>query len=295
MNAVFSAIYTFWNQIWYALSNIRIFDVIDILVIAFLIYKVVEFFRESRSGQLAKGIIVILALYGLSVWFEMITLKWLLTRVVSYGIIAVAIVFQPEIRRALERMGRSSISTLNKNQIGDTYGYLGSSIDAICKAAGTMQESKTGALMVIERETLLGEIIDTGTVIDAEATNSLICNIFFPKSPLHDGAMIIRDGRIYAAGCILPLTNNDSINSQLGTRHRAAIGMSENSDAVIIVVSEETGTISVAHDGNLKRDFNAVKLRAELDSIFASNKKLASSSKLSDIVSKIAQKLKLKK
>lgn len=295
MDAVFSAIYTLWNQIWYALSNIRVFDIIDIIVIAFLIYKVVEFFRESRSGQLAKGILVILVLYGLATWAEMITLRWLLSRVVSYGIIAVAIVFQPEIRRALERMGRSSISPLNKNQIGDTYGYLGSSIDAICKAAGTMQESKIGALIVIERETQLGEIIDTGTVIDAETTSSLICNIFFPKSPLHDGAMIIRDGRIYAAGCILPLTSNDTINSQLGTRHRAAIGMSENSDAVIIVVSEETGNISIAHDGNLKRDFNAVKLRAELDSVFATNKKSVSGSKISVLTSKIVNKLKIKK
>lgn len=295
MDAVFGAIYTLWNQIWYALSNIRIFDFIDIIVIAFLIYKAVEFFRESRSGQLAKGIIVILVLYGASVWFEMITLRWLLSRVVSYGLIAVAIVFQPEIRRALERMGRSSISQLNRNQIGDTYGYLGSGIDALCKAAGTMQESKTGALMVIERETILGEIIDTGTIIDAETTSSLICNIFFPKSPLHDGAMIIRDGRIYAAGCILPLTNNDTLNSQLGTRHRAAIGMSENSDAVIVVVSEETGTISVAHNGNLKRDFNAVTLRAELDSIFATDKQTASNGKISNIALSIAKKLKIKK
>ena len=187
----------------------------------------------------------------------------MLSAVFGSAIIAFAIIFQPELRRLLERVGQTN------------FGYSGSAderemvldaVDKICKAAGEMQKSKTGALIVFERKTQLGEIINTGTVVDAKVSVSMVNNIFYPKSPLHDGAVIVRDGRIYAAACILPLTSNTEISSKLGTRHRAAIGMSENSDAIVLVVSEETGTISIAYNGTIKRDYNVATAYDEIKS-----------------------------
>ena len=262
MGAVFNAIYTFWNQIWYAVSNIRIFDIFDILIMAFIIYKAIGFLRETRAGQLVKGLIVLLAVYLISDWWNLVSLRWMLSKVVDSAIIAAAVIFQPELRRILERVGRVKFG---KSQIFDgEEDTLSQCIDNVSKAAGVMQDQKIGALIVFERRTQLGEIINTGTVIDAEASVSMINNIFFPKSPLHDGALIIRDGRLYAAGCILPLTKREDLSSQLGTRHRAAIGMTENSDAVVLVVSEETGNISLVSNGQIKRNYNAVSAGAEL-------------------------------
>lgn len=262
MSTVLGAIYTFWNQIVYAMSNFRFFDLIDIIVIAWVIYKAIGFLRETRAGQLVKGIIILVAVYAISIWFELAVLKWLLSAVVDAAIIAFAVIFQPELRRILERVGQTNLT--KSRMLSDDSEPIQKSIDKVCKAAGTMQENKVGALIVFERKTQLGEIINTGTVIDAEPSASIISNIFFPKSPLHDGAMIIRDGRIYAAGCILPLTQSQVFSSQLGTRHRAAIGMTENSDAVVLVVSEETGNISIVHDGHITRNYTGVSARAEL-------------------------------
>lgn len=272
MAALWNAVYSVWNQIVYAISNIRIpFDIIDILVFAYVIYKAIAFLRESRAGQLVKGLLILFAVYFIAGWWELATLEWALSRVVDSAIIAAAVIFQPELRRILERVGRTNFAP---GQILDSEEtQLTKCIDHVSRAAGTMQEQKIGALIVFERKTQLGEIINTGTVIDAESSISMVNNVFFPKSPLHDGAMIIRDGRIYSAGCILPLTQRDDISLQLGTRHRAAIGMTENSDAVVLVVSEETGTISIVSNGHITRGYNAMSAGEELRRLLLTQEK----------------------
>lgn len=258
----FDSIYVLFNQIIYAIANISLFDILDIIIVAFIVYKAVEFFRESRAGQLIKGIGILLVVSVLANIFGLVSLKWLLAKLFDYALIAIVVVFQPELRRALEKVGRSNIAAIAKGQFNADYeDVVNDCIADVCKSVVTMSDKKIGALIVFERDTKLGDIANTGTLINADASYEMIGNIFFPKSPLHDGGMLIREGRIYAAGCILPLTANNDLNSQLGTRHRAAIGMSENSDAVVVVVSEETGVISVALNGNITRDYNSVTLR----------------------------------
>ena len=265
MQVIWDAIKSFWELIVYIVTNIRIVDILDILVIAFLIYKCMEFFSKTRGGQLVKGLILLIVMALIANWLDMVTVNWIMERVMDSLLIAAVIIFHPEIRRALERVGTSKWSFLGRSATTDSEEErITKCIDAACKAAGAMQEQKCGALMVFERTTQLGEIVATGTLIDAEATSPLIGNVFFPKSPLHDGGMILRQGKVYAAGCILPLTQNTALNKELGTRHRAAIGMSENSDAVVVVVSEETGTISLAVNGELRRGFDAITLHNEL-------------------------------
>ena len=262
MSSVFSAIYAFWNQIVYAVSNFRVFDILDILAIAYIIYKAIAFLRETRAGQLVKGILILLVIYLIANWWDLVSVEWLLSKVFDSAIIAAAVIFQPELRRILEKVGRTNFG---RGQALDGGGSeLSQCIDNVSKAIGIMQERKIGALIVFERKTQLGEIINTGTVIDAATSVSMINNVFFPKSPLHDGAMIIRDGRLYAAGCILPLTQREDLSLQLGTRHRAAIGMTENSDAVVLVVSEENGVISLVSNGQITRNYNPASAGAEL-------------------------------
>ncbi len=285
MNSIFNAIYATWNQIIYALSNIRIFDVIDILVMAFIIYKAIGFFRESRAGQLIKGLVILFLMFAIAKWWDLAVLSWTLTNVMSSLIIAVAVIFQPELRRILENVGRTKFS--HGQFFDDNDSAVSECIDKICKAAGFMQEKKIGALIVFERTTQLGEIINTGTILDATPSVSVVNNVFFPKSPLHDGAMIVRGGRIYAAGCILPLTQNSDINSQLGTRHRAAIGMSENSDAVVLVVSEETGIISIVEGGKITRNYNAVTATAQLRKLLIADDNDANNSGIKTALKKI--------
>lgn len=269
MDSLWHAVYTVWNHIVYAVSNMRFpQDIIDILVIAFVIFKAIEFLRETRAGQLVKGIIMLFVIYVIADWLGLAVLEWTLSKVVDSVIIVAAVIFQPELRRILERVGRTDFKT---GQLLDgEQDEISKSIDCIARAAGMMQDQKIGALIVFERKTQLGEIINTGTVVDAAPSVSVINNIFFPKSPLHDGAMIIRDGRIYAAGCILPLTQRTDISSALGTRHRAAIGMTENSDAVVLVVSEETGIISIVSNGQIKRNFNSISASVELNHLLLS-------------------------
>ena len=263
VSSILNTIYSTWNQIVYAVSNMRIpFDIIDILVMAYLIYKSICFLRESRAGQLVKGILILLLVYVIAGWWDLTTINWAISNVMDTVIIAAAVIFQPELRRILEKVGHTNFS--RGPIISDEENVMTGCIDAISKAVAVMQEKRIGALIVIERKTQLGDIIDSGTIIDAEASASMINNIFFPMSPLHDGAMIIRDGRLHAAGCILPLTRREDISSQLGTRHRAAIGMSENSDAVVVVVSEETGTISIVVNGKITRNYSGVSAGAEL-------------------------------
>ena len=262
MSGIFNAIYATWNQIVYAISNFRWLDILDILVIAFIIYKAIGFLLETKAGRLVKGIVILFVIYVLATGLELATLQWLLTKVMGSAIIAVVVIFQPELRRILETVGNTKFSHNRFFDNDDT--AVAESIDKIGKAVGFMSEKKIGALIVFERRNQLGEIVNTGTVLDAVASVSFVNNIFFPKSPLHDGALIVREGRLLAAGCILPLTQSENVHSDLGTRHRAAIGMSENSDAVVLVVSEETGIISIVVDGKIPRNYNSVTAIAEL-------------------------------
>ena len=255
----------FWSQLLYVISNIRIFDLIDIAIMAFIVYKAIEFFKDTRAGQLFKGIAVVFAAYLIANWFELATVKWLILRLTDSLIVIAVIIFHPEIRRLLEKMGHSRITAIGRNQMTDIeYQEQLGQLNEICKAVNNMQEKKIGALIVLERRTPLGEIIDSGTPIDAAVSTELIQNVFFPKSPLHDGGMVIRGDRIASAGCILPLTSNNELSSQLGTRHRAAIGMSETSDAIVVVVSEETGIVSLAVNGIITRGYNSVTLKEAL-------------------------------
>ena len=243
-----------------------IVDLLDILIFAYLLYKLWNLIAETRAQQLLKGIVFLVAAYFLALQLNMHALSWLLGNVFAYGLIIIAIVFQPELRRVLERMGRSNIAAFGRSLTAEqAEKQTEQCLDSVCRACQSMGKTRTGALIVIERTTALGDIVTTGTTLDAEPSKDLICNIFFIKSPLHDGAMVIRQNRIYSAGCILPLTENSQLNSELGTRHRAALGMSEISDAVVVVVSEETGTISLAQNGEITRDLNIVTLRNALN------------------------------
>jgi diadenylate cyclase len=262
VSGVFNAIYATLNQVIYAVRHIRVFDILDILIIAYIIYKAISFFRESRAGQLVKGIIVLFVVYIIADWWNLVTVQWMLSKVINSVLLAAVVIFQPELRRILENVGKTKFS--RDRFLDNDKDEVSESIDKIAKVAGFMSEKRIGALIVFERTTQLGEIVNTGTHIDAAVSVSIVNNIFFPKSPLHDGAMIIREGRILAAGCILPLTQNDTLSSQLGTRHRAAIGMSENSDAVVLVVSEETGIISIVEGGKITRNYNSVTACTEL-------------------------------
>lgn len=237
------------------LSTMGISDFIDIIIVAYLIYKAIGFVRRTNSNNLAKGLVVfLLALWGSDI-FSLTMINFLLRKTAELGLIALLILFQPELRRLLERMGsgfasgRSSSGTVMDSAISQT-------VQACCD----MSASKTGALIIFERGVALNSIISTGTVINADTTAELLKNMFFNKAPLHDGAVIIRDGRIAAAGCVLPLTQRTNLSKDLGMRHRAGIGLSEESDAVIIVVSEETGAISAAMDGMLKRHLSGEAL-----------------------------------
>ena len=283
MSSLWNAIYSFWNYIIYAVSNMRIpLDIIDILVMAFIIYKAIEFLRDTRAGQLVKGIIMLVVIYFVADWLELPTIEWLLKTIVNSVIIVAAVIFQPELRRILEKVGRTGLKT--SQLLDGKQDEMVATIDNVTRAAGIMQDQKIGALVVFEGKTQLGDIINTGTVLDAKSSVSMINNIFFPKSPLHDGAVIIRDGRVYAAGCILPLTQRDDISSQLGTRHRAAIGMTENSDAVVLVVSEETGIISIVSNGQITRNYNSISANHELCKLLLTDEQKESESLISKVV-----------
>ena len=241
------------------ISGIGINDFIDILVVAFVVYKILGFIRQSRAEQLVKGLLVILGATALSDLLHLYTLNWLLKSSLAVGVIALVVVFQPELRRGLASLGRSNIlktkfSQLDKNKAEDLANKFVDSVDGL-------SNSRTGALIIIERETALTDICETGTKIDAEISEELIGNIFYEGAPLHDGAVIIRGERMHSAGCVLPLTQNSNLPSSLGTRHRAGIGITEHSDAISIIVSEETGIISVAKDGKLNRFLDKDGLR----------------------------------
>ena len=225
--------------------------------------------RETRAEQLVKGIFLLLGVWLVANVLQLRMMQSILNYFFNFSVIALLIVFQPEVRRALEQMGRSNLGRnlglLSSKEEEALEAQKRKCIVAVSDAAASLQKSRTGALMVFERQTKLGDIIDTGTVVDAIPSPPIIGNIFFNKAPLHDGAMVLRDGMVYAAGCILPLTKSDNVSIDLGTRHRAAIGMSENSDAVVVVVSEETGQISIACNGVLTRNYTRDTLKAALE------------------------------
>jgi len=256
-------------------------DLIDVIIVAFIVYKGIQFVRDTRAGQLVKGIVVLVLMSIVATELDLKTTSYVLQQVFQYGVIALIVVFQPELRRMLERVGQSKISKLPlfKQDQRDEVQVVRSAIKNVMSGLCLLSKQEIGALIVFERQTKLGEIIKTGTVIDADPSPNMVGSIFFPNSPLHDGAMIVRDGRLYAAGCFLPLSENYDISSQLGTRHRAALGMSENSDAVVVVVSEETGIISLAVDGKLCRDMDAGTLSRRLEELLIVEKNEKSADK----------------
>ena len=247
------------------ITAITFFDILDIAIVSVVFYYIFKFVKDRRAGKLAVGVFFIIILLLLSDVFNMYALNFLLSNVVQVGIIGLMIVFQSELRYFLEKVGGNSfINSINRKNDKRTLSDLVKCIDAITDACASFSSEMVGALIVFERTTKLGDVIKTGTIIDAEPTEYFIKNIFFNKAPLHDGALVIRGCRLYSAGCFLPLSSNEGINKDLGTRHRAALGMSENSDAVVVVVSEETGTISTAIEGKLTRNYTPDSLRQTL-------------------------------
>ncbi len=247
MEAVTSVFVTAFNGI----KTMGITDLLDVIIVAYLIYKVIWFVRRTNSYNLAKGVVLILIALWLSYIFQLTMINFLLRRTVELGLIALVVLFQPELRRLLERMGRSFSSkrTVSSTEIED-------GITQTVLACTQMSASHTGALLIFERKEKLNSIMATGTIINSDISAELIKNLFYNKAPLHDGAVIMREGRIAAAGCVLPLTQSTNLSKELGMRHRAGIGLSEQSDAVVIIVSEETGDISLAVEGLLKRHLN---------------------------------------
>lgn len=246
-----AAIRSFFQEMFSSIPPLGVMDIVDILVVAFLIYKLMLIIRSTSAARVARSIMLLLVATWLTDVVHMYTLNWILTRFIEVGIIAIVIVFQPELRRALERFGGRTMlrfaDPLSNRSVEQN------AISATVTACEIMAKERVGVLLVFERRTSLEEYFKTGTLIDAKVTDQLLRNLFFKNSPLHDGAVIIRHGRVAAAGCVLPLSENTHLSSDLGTRHRAGIGMSEASDAAVVIVSEETGTISVAIGGMLKR------------------------------------------
>ena len=258
-----------WESILNVLKTFRIWDLADIVIIAYLLYKVLVFASNTRAGQLIKGIAIMFVVYAFAAAIELKSTSYLLEQFFSFGIIAIVVVFQPELRHALESMGKSKFSNLSflnfTTEKIDEETLLKNCIAKVVDGVTELAKHDVGALIVFERETKLGEMISTGTIINAEPSKEIIGNLFFHNAPLHDGATIIRGGRIFAAGCFLPLSQNYDISNMLGTRHRAALGISENSDAVAVVVSEETGKISMAVNGELMRELDPVYLKRKLE------------------------------
>lgn len=248
------------------LMSIKPTDVIDILIVAYLLYRLLGFIKETRAQQLFRGVLLIVAFFLISEVFNLSLLNWLFTRLITIGLLAVVILFQPEIRRALEQIGRRGVLSWQFRDMGKEEMYA--AVHKIVDAVDDFSSTHTGALMAIERETMLSDISESGVIVDAEISVRLLGNLFYEGSPLHDGAVIIRGDRVHAASCVLPLTERQNIGKNLGTRHRAALGLSEVSDAFVIVVSEETGAISVAQNGEFRRFLDLKTLEKMLLDIY---------------------------
>lgn len=254
-------------------------SVVDISIVSYVIYKLIQLVKETRAWQLIKGIIVILIVAFLSEMLQLRTLAYLLNRTIEIAGFALVVLFQPELRRGLEQIGRSNFKDFFNFEDNTDLIHTTFTIEEIVKAATELSRTKTGALIVVERQTKLGEIINTGTKLDSSVSSELIVNIFTPKTPLHDGALIVRDNKLKSAACFLPLTDNPNLSKELGTRHRAALGITEVSDCISVVVSEETGKISYALNGGLTRNLTPDILRKALNKNLiekkATNKKLS--------------------
>lgn len=270
--ALFDNISEFFSKL--GSLSFGITDLLDIALIAFIVYNAIKLIRETRAFQLVKGLLLLGAAYLIITQLDMQASSYMFRFLFQNIFIILIILFQQEIRQVIEKVGNSkftSLSLILKGNSADKEKIVNDSINEISKAVQRMSDSKTGSLIVMERQTLLGDVIKSGKTVDAFITHELMGNIFFPKSPLHDGAAIVRNGRLIAAGCVLPLTKNTDVSSDLGTRHRAALGMSEQSDAAVIVTSEETGIISLAYRGTLERNLTDSELREKLIDLLVDN------------------------
>ena len=254
------------------MSTVRFADIVDIAIVAFIVYQAFRLVRETRAEQLIKGILILIIMLQLSSWLGFNTMQYILENTMQLGFFALLIIFQPELRRGLERMGRGTAGRLlsfnNREEVVE------STVEEVARAVDNLAKNKVGALICMERLTKLGDIIKTGTELNSKISAELLINIFVPNTPLHDGAVVIGSNKILAAACFLPLTHNNDLSKELGTRHRAAIGLSENSDAVVIVVSEETGKISIALDGGLTRNLTVESLKKALYKTLKSDTKI---------------------
>ncbi len=270
MQNILESIGDFFRYIWNQITSIGISDVLDVLIVSFLVYYVITFVRQRRAGKLALGIFAILLVMWISDFAGLNALNYILETLFDVGLIALIVIFQPELRSALEKMGGNFRNFKNITEGQETKDEK--MIEEICLAAESLSKNRTGALIVLEKSTRLGDEVLTGVEVDAAVNHRLIQNLFFNNAPLHDGAMVIREGRIHACGCFLPLTGNPNLPNELGTRHRAALGISEISDAFVVVVSEETGKISVVKNGEIDRDINPKVLRHRLTNEFVQPK-----------------------
>lgn len=246
-----TAIRIFFQEFSNRIPQVGMNDIIDILIVAFLFYTVMRLIHSTSAARIASSILLLIVMTGLTEIFKLYTLNWILSKILEIGILALVIVFQPELRRMLERFGSRFFTNLIAS--GASLSSEQQAIEATVAACEQMSKEKVGALLIFERATPLEEYFKTGTLVDAKVTDQLLRNLFFKNSPLHDGAVIVRGSRVAAAGCVMPLSENTHLPGGIGTRHRAGIGTSEVSDAVVVIVSEETGTISVAIGGMLKR------------------------------------------
>lgn len=265
-------LHLFEMHVIHRIKDIQPKDLVDILILSILFFIVFKFIINRRAGRLALGLLFILIVMGLAWLFDMAAMQFILQNFAQAGIIAIIIMFQPELRSGLEKIGTMPISNIKHvSQNTKSASYIANAITILTETACELSMEKTGALIVIERATKLGEHIKTGTVINAQLSGQLLKNIFYNKAPLHDGAVILRNMRVYSAGCFLPLSLKENIDENMGTRHRAAIGITEVSDAVVIIVSEETGKISVAFDGDIKQNFSYKSLQQELSALLLPN------------------------
>lgn len=263
----------FYQALINQLALLKITDFIDIFIVTYIIYKVLKFIRDTRTVQLLKGVIVLIVAMQVSQFIRLHTVHYLISNAMQLGLIAILIVFQPELRRALEQLGQTTLGQwFNFEERADDV-ERERVIKEVKESCVNMSKSRIGALIVLERETKIGDIVSTGITINADVSAELLTNIFVPKTPLHDGAVIIRNNKIEAASCFLPLSQNPNVSKELGTRHRAGLGMSEESDAVVVIVSEETGGISIACGGELNMKLSPEALEKNLVKLFNINKK----------------------
>ena len=270
-----SDLINFFNGFFSIILRMSIFDLIDIAIVAYIFYKIFMFIKDTRAEQVFKGIVVLLFATVISNLFKLHTLYWILVNALEVGVIAICIIFQPELRTGFEYIGRKNFKFFEKSNKSEDDKELDKMIEEIIETLYSLSRQKIGALIIMERETKIGDIINTGTIIDGEVSRQLLINIFIPNTPLHDGAVVIRDNQIKAAACFLPLTQSKDLSKELGTRHRAAIGVSEVSDCISLIVSEETGDVSIAKSGKIYRGVS----KERMSNILRSNLKITTNQK----------------